>query len=463
MMQEGEEAPVFELPAVVDGEIEPLSLEDYLGRQVVILAFYPGDFNPACGEGTTGLDDLDLFTMQKDVAVLGLSADSVYSHRAFADAYDLSVALLSDARAEVASTYGATVEADDAGYLTSRAVFVVSPAGQVVFAWSAADLESEPPITRIREAVGAVTASETAAARYRVGHAHYVEGRRAFTSAMDAFEDEDWTIAEGDFRRADEEFTAAADLFDTAVRFGEGDREVAYFELAEAKAELLWQAAEWLADAAAAHASGEGGEGRTRRDEAEDSLEAASDYPEPPEPDGFPPDDPPDIPADADVTVGDPDRDEKAPAGRDGVGAASDANGDQAGRDGAADDGWAGHDGWVDGETAAEAGAGADESADAGTAASAERATGIDEAELEEITAELEQQTDRTAAEGAGGKTDADRDGGDDRSRGDDETDAGAELDLTDPTDGEELEPLEDSEDEDQDLGDGDHGVPDSL
>jgi len=440
MMEEGAEAPVFELPAVVGGKMQSVSLEDYLGRQVVVLGFYPGDFNPACGDGTTGLDDLDLFTMQKDVAVLGVSADSVYSHRAFADTYDLKVTLLSDARAEVASTYGVAVDSDDAGYLTRRAVFVVSPAGEVEFAWSAAAVEAEPPITRIREAVSAVTASETAAGRYRVGHAHYVEGRRAFTSAMAAMEDEDWTIAESDFRRADEEFTAAADLFDTAVRFGEDAEAVAHTELAEAKAELLWQAAEWLADAAGAHASGDSGEGRARREQAEAHVETATDYPEPPDPDGFPPDEPPAIPADADVTIDD--------HGRDGSAGGVTSGGD------APADATAG-----DGETAAEAGTSGGETADDEPASSAETAAGIDEAELEQITAELEQQTERARAEGGGPDADANRGDGDDRSRS--EANADAEFDLTDPTDGEEVEPPDDAEDAD-DLGEGDHGVPDS-
>lgn len=461
MMKEGAEAPAFELPAVVGGEIESVGLEDYLGRQMVVLAFYPGDFNPACGNGGTGLDDLELFTMQKDVAVLAVSADSVYSHRVFAGTYDLDVTLLSDARGEVASSYGVTVEADDAGYLTRRAVFVVSPAGQVEFAWSSADVGAEPPITRIREAVGDVTASETAAARYRVGHAHYVEGRRAFTSAMTALEDEDWTIAEGDFRRADVEFTAAADMFDTALRFGVGDREVAYFELAEAKAELLWQAAEWFAEAAGAHASGEGGEGRARRDEAQGTLETATEYPEPPEPDGFPPAEPPDIPADAEVTVGDPGDGstvgDAAEVGRNGAGGPSDAPADQGAGEGtrADDEDWADRRGPGDGEMVVEDGTAGAASAAAGESTSAaETAASIDEAELEEITAELEQQTERARAEEGAA------DGG--HGRAADEPDLDAELDLTDPTDGDALDPLDDAEDG-EDFGDGDHGVPDSL
>ena len=51
----------------------------------------------------------------------------------------------------------------------------------------------------VREAVEDIGGGDTAEARYRVGHAHYVEGRRAFTSAMGSYEDRDWLIARGDF------------------------------------------------------------------------------------------------------------------------------------------------------------------------------------------------------------------------------------------------------------------------
>ena len=101
MIEEGEQAPDFRLPAVVDGERREVGLADHLEENVVVLGFYPGDFNPACDGRSTGLDELDLFTMQKDIAVVGSSGDSVHSHRAFAAEYDLHVPLFADVRGEV--------------------------------------------------------------------------------------------------------------------------------------------------------------------------------------------------------------------------------------------------------------------------------------------------------------------------------------------------------------------------
>lgn len=184
MISEGDEAPRFELPAVVDGEHRRVALDEYLGEDVVILAFYPGDFNPACDE-ESDLDELDLFTMQKDVSVLGISADTLYSHAAFAEAYDLHVPLLSDTRREVAREYGVTFEDAVGQALIERAVFVVDHDGVVRYAWSTQSPLALPDVDAIKDTIGDTGGDDTAFARYRVGHAHYTEGRRAFTSAMD--------------------------------------------------------------------------------------------------------------------------------------------------------------------------------------------------------------------------------------------------------------------------------------
>jgi len=299
MIEEGAPAPGFDLPAVVEEEQERVALEDYCGQAVVILAFYPGDFNPAGDDGSTDLDELDLFTIQNDVAVLGISADSVYSHRAFADEYDLHVPLLSDVRGEVAADYGVAVGDPTAGHLVHRAVVVVGLDGDVEFAWSTENLEELLPLDAVRNAVDSVGGDRAAEARYGVGHAHYIEGRRQFTSAMDAFTDEEWLMADWDFEQAEEEFSEAADEFNTAVRFAEDQEKQRYFERAEDKAEALWRAAEWLAESANAFAGGEGAKGMAMRDDAENPLEEARDINDPIHPDEFPPEEDP-APAEVD-------------------------------------------------------------------------------------------------------------------------------------------------------------------
>jgi hypothetical protein len=362
----------------------------------------------------------------------------------------------------------------------------------------------------VREAVDAVGGSETALARYRVGHAHYVEGRRAFTSAMGCFGDEEWMMAQGDFTRAYEAFEEAADQFNTAVRFGEEERYVAHFERAEDKAELLWQAAEWLTEAASAFASGEGAQGQAMRTDAEAPLEEARRYGEPLDPDDFPPEEAPPpledvgdesdsfLPDDEDEvdTTLEVDLDDDAYADEELRESVEDSDGDaETTADGAVAtaEGGDGTESAAGPTADAESGHGDGRMAEGGSGDAGDQADGseeeasIDEAELEEITAELEQQTEaaeaeyereQAAAEAEAGETDressegvadADDAGGEveDSSEGEAD-DEDVELDLTDPTDGEGLDPLEDDdedEDPDEDLGDdgGGHGVPDSL
>ncbi|WP_275882880.1 redoxin domain-containing protein [Halorhabdus sp. BNX81] len=298
MLSSGEKPPAFTLPAAVEGDIESVSLDEYLGDRIVILAFYPGDFNPACGE-ESDLDELDLFTMQPDVAVIGIAPDTVFSHRAFAEEYDLAIPLAADTRGEVADAYGVSFEDDHGQHLTERAVFVIDLDGVVQYTWSTRELREVPPTEPIQRAVGDIGGDAAAVSRYRVAHAHYIEGRRAFTSAMGEFEAHDWMVSRGDFDRAREEFTTATDQFASAGRFVDDGDLSDHFERARRKANALWQAADWLAEAADAFSSGDGEEGNAYREDAESPLETARNLAEPLDPD--------DITVEDDVVTIDPD------------------------------------------------------------------------------------------------------------------------------------------------------------
>ena len=285
MLSEGADVPGFELPALVDGEKRRVALSEYLGDDVVIIVFYPADFNPACDEESCDLDELDLFTMQKDVTILGISPDSVYSHRAFAAKYDLNVPLLSDTDGEVAQRYDIEFVDDIGQSLIERAVVVVDHDGTVTYSWRTDDMTELPRVEEIQDALAETGADDTAFARYRVGHAHYIEGRRAFTSAMESFENTEWVMAQHDFQQAREEFEEAADRFDTATRFVDDESLVPIYEGANEKATALWQAADWLTQSASAYSSGSGSEGQELREDAEIPMSTVREYREPPDPD----------------------------------------------------------------------------------------------------------------------------------------------------------------------------------
>ncbi|WP_436907938.1 peroxiredoxin [Halosimplex marinum] len=287
MLSEGAEAPAVDLPAYVDGERRRVDLDDYLGEGIVVLAFYPADFNPACTMGESDLDDLDLFTMQKDVSVFGVSPDSTYSHEAFAERYGLHVPLLSDREGEAAEAYGVATENEVGEPLVRRSVFVVDHRGTVQYAGAADGLEASLDVAPVKAAVGDIGGDDTALERYRVGHDHYAEGREAFRAAMDDYEDREWMDARSGFEDAEPAFTAAADHFDTAVRFAETADFETVVDRTEEKADTLAHAARWLADSADALASGRGEQGAQYREDAQRLLDAATDLPEPPESDAF--------------------------------------------------------------------------------------------------------------------------------------------------------------------------------
>jgi len=289
MLSEGAAAPAVDLPAYVDGERRRVDLDDYLGEGIVVLAFYPADFNPACTMQESDLGDLDLFTMQKDVSVFGISPDSTYSHEAFAERYGLHVPLLSDREGDATEAYGVATENEIGERLVRRAVFVVDHRGTVQYVRAADDLETSLDVGPVKAAVGDIGGDDTALDRYRVGHDHYAEGREAFRAAMADYEDREWIDARSGFEAAEPAFTDAADHFDTAVRFAETADFETVVDRTEEKADTLAHAASWLADSADALASGRGKQGSEYREDAQRLLDAATDLSEPPGPDAFQP------------------------------------------------------------------------------------------------------------------------------------------------------------------------------
>jgi len=97
----GQKAPGFSLPDQ-DGEVR--SLTDYAGRWV-LLYFYPKDDTPGCTTEACALRDQFPAFGKINLAILGVSVDSVKSHRKFADKYKLPFTLLSDEEKKVVEEY----------------------------------------------------------------------------------------------------------------------------------------------------------------------------------------------------------------------------------------------------------------------------------------------------------------------------------------------------------------------
>ena len=101
MLETGTKAPEFTLP---DQNGEMRSLADYKGHKV-ILYFYPKDNTPGCTKQACGFGELYPQFQEKGAVVIGVSKDSVASHKKFEEKYGLPFTLLSDTEKEVILAY----------------------------------------------------------------------------------------------------------------------------------------------------------------------------------------------------------------------------------------------------------------------------------------------------------------------------------------------------------------------
>ena len=102
MLELGTKAPAFELPDQ-NGEMHKLS--DYLGKKV-ILYFYPKDNTAGCTKQACGFSERYPQFTEKGAVVLGVSKDSVASHKRFEEKYGLAFTLLADPERKVKKNYG---------------------------------------------------------------------------------------------------------------------------------------------------------------------------------------------------------------------------------------------------------------------------------------------------------------------------------------------------------------------
>jgi len=125
----GTPAPSFTLPATPDQKV---SLEDLRGRPV-ILAFYPADWSPVCGDQMALYNEILPMFHRAGAQLVGISVDGVWCHAAFAEQRKLHFPLLADfePKGAVARSYGVYREADG---ICDRALFVIDAHG--VIRWS---------------------------------------------------------------------------------------------------------------------------------------------------------------------------------------------------------------------------------------------------------------------------------------------------------------------------------------
>ncbi|ACK41709.1 MULTISPECIES: thioredoxin-dependent thiol peroxidase [Dictyoglomus] len=149
-------APDFTLP---DQNGKEVSLSDYKGKWVV-LYFYPKDMTSGCTkEAVSFSEKIDEFKKRNSV-VIGISKDTVESHKKFAEKYNLEIILLSDKDAKVIKEYGAWGKKRMYGKETEgtlRNTFIISPEGEILHEWKNVKLDGhvEEVLKKLDELISA--------------------------------------------------------------------------------------------------------------------------------------------------------------------------------------------------------------------------------------------------------------------------------------------------------------------
>lgn len=138
MLEEGMKAIEFCLEGIdEDGQFENYCLKDLLGKGQVILYFYPKDNTPGCT--TEACDFRDNINRLTNIAtVVGVSPDSIESHKKFFQKHTLNFLLLSDVDRSVMKQYGAFGQKKMYGKVTEgviRSTFIIGRDGVIIKKW----------------------------------------------------------------------------------------------------------------------------------------------------------------------------------------------------------------------------------------------------------------------------------------------------------------------------------------
>lgn len=136
MIQPGSPAPDFTLP---DQDGKKVSLSGFRGRTVV-LVFYPSDFSPVCTDQLSVYQEVLPQLEEEGAALVGISVDGAFCHKAFQQHHNLTIPLLADfhPKGEVAKAYG--VWSEEYG-VAARALVMVGPDGTVTWSYLSPPLE----------------------------------------------------------------------------------------------------------------------------------------------------------------------------------------------------------------------------------------------------------------------------------------------------------------------------------
>ncbi len=148
----GSTAPNFTLPSQLD---KPVSLSDFKGKYVV-LYFYPKDQTQGCTIEAHNFQRDEAKYTALNAAVVGVSLDTVDSHKQFCTKETLTFKLLADPNHKVVDEYGVPVKAMGNMKFASRQTFLISPDGKVIKFWPDVSVgnHSDEVLAAIKQASG---------------------------------------------------------------------------------------------------------------------------------------------------------------------------------------------------------------------------------------------------------------------------------------------------------------------
>jgi peroxiredoxin len=150
----GAKAPDFTLPVAPDRKA---SLSDFRG-QAVILAFYPADWSPVCGDQMALYNEVLPEFQAHRAQLLGVSVDGPWCHRAFAEARKLRFPLLADFEPKGALARACGVYREEDG-TSERALFVIDGKGTIRWSY-VSPIDVNPGADGILEALEKINAEE---------------------------------------------------------------------------------------------------------------------------------------------------------------------------------------------------------------------------------------------------------------------------------------------------------------
>ena len=132
------QAPNFTTQALFpDGSVKKISLEDYLGQNVV-LYFYPKNGTPDCTKQAKIFRDSFKILQDHNIVVLGISYDSIKSHKLFQDKYQLPFILINDKNKKISKQYGS-----DGFLFPARKTILINEKGIVIHRFDQIDIKNQ--------------------------------------------------------------------------------------------------------------------------------------------------------------------------------------------------------------------------------------------------------------------------------------------------------------------------------